>query len=118
MRNSVILILTILIVSCGRQGTDSAVETDQISTNIGAGEKLIYYTCPMESHSHIHQEGSGVCSECGMKLVPAVITSYDKMEFYGCPMQTHSHIRQTEPGKCSECGMTLMPMRLVLSDQP
>ncbi|NQV14275.1 hypothetical protein HQ531_02370 [bacterium] len=75
-------------------------------------EKLIYYTCPMESHKHIHSKEAGSCSECGMTLVPAVVTSEDKMEYYGCPMEIHSHVRQETPGKCDECGMDLKPMRL------
>ena len=75
-------------------------------------EKLIYYTCPMESHKHIHSSEAGTCEECGMKLVKAVITTEDKKEFYGCPMEAHSHVRQDSPGSCESCGMTLKPMRL------
>ena len=76
------------------------------------GEKLVYYTCPMESHKHIHSKEPGQCSECNMTLVAGVITSEDKAEYYGCPMEIHSHVRHDEPGNCAECNMKLMPMRL------
>ncbi len=33
-------------------------------------EKLVYYTCPMESHKHIQSAEPGKCPECGMKLMP------------------------------------------------
>jgi len=79
------------------------------------GEILSYYTCPMESHKHIHNNNPGKCSECGMELVATVITSENNMEYYGCPMPIHSHIRHSEPGNCEECGMKLLPMRLVKS---
>ncbi len=76
-------------------------------------EKIIYYTCPMEEHKHVHSDSAGTCSECGMALVAAVVTSEDKMEFYGCPMLAHSYVRSDQPGTCAECGMKLKPMRLV-----
>ena len=79
---------------------------------VSDGEKLIYYTCPMESHKHIHSSEPGVCPECNMTLVPGVITSVDKLEYYGCPMEIHSHVRQDAPGRCPECKMELKPMRL------
>gem|GEM_PF-638641 len=75
-------------------------------------ERLIYYSCPMDSHRHIHSSEAGSCSECGMELVAAVVTTEEKMEFYGCPMEAHSHVRQDSPGVCEGCGMTLEPMRL------
>ena len=76
-------------------------------------ETVIYYTCPMEEHKHVHSDSAGVCSECNMALVAAVVTSEDKMDFYGCPMLEHSHVRSDQPGTCADCGMTLKPMRLV-----
>lgn len=79
------------------------------------GERLIYYTCPMESHKHIHSREAGNCTECGMKMVPAVVTKADHAEFYGCPMEAHSHVRSDKPGVCESCGMKLKPMRLVKS---
>ena len=78
-------------------------------------EKLIYYTCPVPEHKHIHHAEKGKCEDCGAVLVPGVITSENDKEYYGCPMLIHSHIRQDEPGNCAECGMRLMPMRLVKS---
>jgi hypothetical protein len=79
---------------------------------VAVEETLIYYTCPMESHKHVHNSEPGTCSECPMALVKAVTTSVEKMEFYGCPMESHSHIRREEAGPCTECSMTLKPMRL------
>src|SRR3989338_4904719 len=35
----------------------------------GNSEENIIYTCPM--HPEIKQDGSGMCPECGMNLVPA-----------------------------------------------
>ncbi|MBC8479107.1 MAG: hypothetical protein H8D46_01480 [FCB group bacterium] len=82
---------------------------------LAENEHLIYYTCPMDEHKQIHSREAGKCSECGMKLVPGVVTTEAQMDFYGCPMLIHSHIRQEEPGRCDDCGMVLMPMRLVKS---
>ncbi len=84
-------------------------------TNSGE-EKIIYYTCPMDSHKHIRSREAGKCSECGMDMVAGVITTEDKADFYGCPMLMHSHIRSDKPGLCDRaggCGMNLEPMRLV-----
>ncbi|MCK5330831.1 MAG: hypothetical protein KAK01_05455 [Candidatus Marinimicrobia bacterium] len=75
-------------------------------------EQLIYYTCPMESHKHIHSIEPGKCEECGMKMVAAVVTTVGNAEFYGCPMEAHSHVRSDKPGVCESCGMKLKPMRL------
>ncbi|MBL7052260.1 MAG: hypothetical protein ISS00_00755 [Candidatus Marinimicrobia bacterium] len=83
------------------------------TTQFAKSERLIYYTCPMDSHKHIHHREMGKCEECGMSLVAGVITTEEKMDFYGCPMLMHSHIRQETAGKCDECGMALKPMRLV-----
>ena len=80
-----------------------------------ADERLIYYTCPMETHKHIHSAQPGNCPDCGMKLVPVLVTTEENKEFYGCPMEAHSHVRSDKPGPCSECGMTLKPMRLAKS---
>ncbi len=75
-------------------------------------EQLIYYTCPMESHKHVHSQEAGKCPECGMNMVAAVATTADKAEFYGCPMEAHSYVRSDKPGVCEDCGMKLKPMRL------
>ncbi|NQU28701.1 MAG: hypothetical protein HQ528_10460 [Candidatus Marinimicrobia bacterium] len=80
-----------------------------------AQERLIYYTCPMKSHKHIHSTEPGKCKECGMKMVAAVVTTADQSDFYGCPMEAHSHLRSDKPGVCESCGMKLKPMRLVKS---
>lgn len=85
----------------------------QPDTTTMAEEKLIYYTCPMEEHKHVHSGKPGTCPECGMDLVAGVVTDTTRMEYYGCPMEIHSHIRSDESGTCQECGMKLKPMRLV-----
>jgi len=113
----IIVLFAGLLISCGgdKEPAETKAKTKMSShtaqTTID-GEKLIYYTCPMESHKHIHSKEPGSCSECNMKLVPAVITSADKQEYYGCPMEIHSHIRHDAPGRCEECKMELKPMRL------
>ena len=111
------LTVAALIVSCGDKEKAVAMNKDdhgvmKKTMTAVAGEKLIYYTCPMESHKHIHSSEPGVCPECNMTLVPGVITSVDKLEYYGCPMEIHSHVRQEGPGRCAECKMELKPMRL------
>ena len=88
------------------------METEQVEAGEGLVEEVIYYTCPMEEHSHIHSSEAGECPECGMALVAAVETTEENAEFYGCPMEEHSHVRSSEPGRCPECGMFLKPMRL------
>ena len=100
------------IVGCSKSDSENpqpATPTDQAAV----AETLIYYTCPMDAHKHVHSSKPGTCSECSMVLVKAVTTSVDKMDFYGCPMEIHSHIRSDEPGICPECSMALKPMRLV-----
>ncbi len=77
------------------------------------GERLIYYTCPMESHKQVHSTEPGQCPDCGMTLVAGVITTTAEMDYYGCPMPEHSHVRSDQPGTCAECGMQLKPMRMV-----
>ena len=111
------IMFSIVLISCGgeKEGQPAKSNTPQPMEKSHAQmdeERLIYYTCPMESHKHIHSREPGSCSECGMALVPGVITSEDKMEYYGCPMEIHSHVRQETPGRCAECNMELKPMRL------
>ncbi|MCF7809244.1 MAG: hypothetical protein K9N38_12055 [Candidatus Marinimicrobia bacterium] len=77
-----------------------------------ATEKVIYYTCPMDAHKHIHAREPGNCSECGMTMVAGVVTTEDQMEYWGCPMEAHAHVRLDSAGTCEECGMQLKPMRL------
>jgi hypothetical protein len=110
---SVVLILS----ACGGEKDSAATKLEaQVvshdSHNSDEMGRLIYYTCPMASHKHIHSSEPGSCPECGMALVPASITTPEKAEFYGCPMEIHSHVRQDGPGTCGECGMELKPMRL------
>jgi len=110
-------ILAALMISCSGKTEKHAMKHDekmpmQKAVAQADGEKLIYYTCPMETHKHIHSSEPGTCSECGMTLVEGVVTTADKMEYYGCPMEIHSHVRQDEPGRCAECKMELKPMRL------
>ncbi len=83
--------------------------TGEISS---ANEVFIYYTCPMPKHKYMHSKNPGTCTDCGMKLVKAVLTDRDHMEFWGCPMASHSYVRKEEPGTCDDCGMKLKPMRL------
>lgn len=100
-----------LVFGCGKSDTTKQQQTAQ-TQKVKVEEELIYYTCPMESHKHVHSDQPGKCPECGMNLVKAVTTSEENMEFYGCPMEAHSHVRSDKPGTCNECGMTLKPMRL------
>lgn len=112
----VVTLFSVLLISCGGEKDTAAKSKPTMAMHESAaqigGEKLIYYTCPMESHKHIHSSEPGSCPECNMTLVQGVITSVDKMEYYGCPMKIHSHIRHENPGKCEECKMELKPMRL------
>jgi len=113
-------LLAVLLIACGKEKPVPAMKHEnhtemEMSKATADGEKIIYYTCPMESHKHIHSSEPGVCPECNMPLVPGVITTEDKMEYYGCPMEIHSHVRQDAPGRCEECKMVLKPMRLIKS---
>ena len=113
------VLMGVFVVGCGGEKETAAANHDghnhtamEKTVAPADGEKLIYYTCPMESHKHIHSSEPGTCSECNMTLVPGVITTEDKMEYYGCPMLIHSHVRQDSSGRCAECKMELKPMRL------
>ena len=105
------------LFSCGEKtDTKTASSVDKMQnpdTMTGMQEnEVIYYTCPMEEHKHIHSDKAGKCPECNMDLVAAVNASEENTEYYGCPMESHSHIRHEKSGKCEECGMELKPMRL------
>lgn len=111
------ILLSVLIMGCSEKKVETQTEMTAhkempMAQSEQSGEKLIYYTCPMESHKHVHSSEPGTCPECGMTLVEGVVTSVDKMAYYGCPMLIHSHVRQAEPGRCPECKMELKPMRL------
>jgi hypothetical protein len=131
MKNILIIFSLLLIAACGKtdqvsevkqgaamaqsqehQGDDMAMHNEP---EIADDERLIYFTCPMDSHKHISHVDPGKCEECSMDLVAGVITTKDKMDYYGCPMLIHSSVRQDSEGTCEDCGMKLMPMRLVKS---
>ncbi|NQV50971.1 MAG: hypothetical protein HQ507_10760 [Candidatus Marinimicrobia bacterium] len=88
--------------------SDSKMDQGQMNST----ESIVYYTCPMESHKHVHSQNPGDCPECGMTLVPVVETATVEADFYGCPMPEHSHVRADAAGKCPECGMQLKPMKI------
>lgn len=119
MRYLFILSLTLLLIACEPKGETNTKERHQghelsrADSTQPMAEQVIYFTCPMEEHKHIHSAEPGKCPECGMNLAAGVVTSEDKMEFYGCPMLQHSHVRSDTAGTCAECGMTLKPMRLL-----
>jgi len=100
------------MMGCSKSDSENP-QSETPTGEVAIEEALIYYTCPMDSHKHVHSSEPGTCSECPMALVKAVTTSEEKMDFYGCPMEAHSHIRGEEPGTCSECSMKFKPMRLV-----
>jgi hypothetical protein len=108
-----------LLIACGQKEDNQAETVPQEQHMMSSDlepmedEQLIYYTCPMEEHKHVHSAEQGKCTKCGMDLVAGVVTDTTRMEYYGCPMEIHSHIRSDESGTCEECGMKLKPMRLV-----
>ncbi|MFH1851914.1 MAG: heavy metal-binding domain-containing protein [Candidatus Neomarinimicrobiota bacterium] len=120
--NKKLIVIGLIVLSgiwaCGKTKTaDTAAKMDHSKMAMAGavvdGEQLIYYTCPMDSHKHVHSMEPGKCPECSMTLVAGVVTTEAKMDYYGCPMEVHSHIRSDQPGTCDECGMLLKPMRLV-----
>lgn len=120
MRLLTLIILSgvLYLFSCSEKSdvkTDSSADKIQHSDSMTGMQEnqVVYYTCPMEEHKHIHSDKPGKCPECNMNLVAAVNASGEDAEYYGCPMETHSHIRHEKAGKCEECGMNLKPMRLV-----
>ena len=120
MRYIVLLFTFIFIIACGQSEQTKTEDTHmhddhQMTTPDTAhadSEQLIYYTCPMEEHKHVHSGEPGECPECGMTLAAGVVTTESNMEYYGCPMEIHSHVRSDQAGTCAECGMELKPMRL------
>lgn len=123
MRYLFILAAVVILFACG-QKEEVSKETPHQEHDMtqheaahdsvkAVDEDLIYYTCPMEEHKHVHSGKPGTCPECGMDLVAGVVTDTTRMEYYGCPMEIHSHIRSDKSGTCEECGMKLKPMRLV-----
>lgn len=113
-----LMLIAAFTVGCGGEKQEPAMSHDTHSAMAKAAaptgeEKLIYYTCPMTEHKHIHSPEPGECPECQSALVKGVVTAEDKLEYWGCPMLIHSHIRHDTPGRCAECKMELKPMRLV-----
>lgn len=94
---------------CGMKLVEKTVGKDEHEGHehgdIDSDETSGIFTCPMDSHSHIVNVGSGKCPECGMKLVPVEETS--GRTFYVCPMPKDS-VASTEPGRCEKCGMKLV----------
>ena len=88
---------------------DMSMEESSITM---VASKVVYYTCPMESHKHVHNNEAVQCEECGMVLVPIVKGTDEDHDFYGCPMAEHSHVRSAKPGTCAECGMALRPLKV------
>ncbi len=108
------LILSIIVmVSLTACGNDDAQLSSNGANKTVEREKLIYYTCPTETHKYIHARVPGECPECNMTLLPGVTTTEAKKEYYGCPMLIHSHVRHESRGRCEECNMALKPMRLI-----
>jgi len=114
-----IIIATILgLVACNSEKTtkddskqaEKAMSVEETSKTMTASAN-VYYTCPMESHKHIHSTEADTCTECGMALIPVVKGTDEYHDFYGCPMAEHSHVRSDEPGTCVECGMALVPLK-------
>ncbi|MFC1528170.1 heavy metal-binding domain-containing protein [Candidatus Neomarinimicrobiota bacterium] len=114
-----IIVATILgLVACNSEKTtmdnskqgDKTMHVKETSESM-AENAVVYYTCPMESHKHIHSQEAGKCTECSMSLVAVVEGDMNDVDFYGCPMAEHSYVRSDEPGTCAECGMTLMPLK-------
>lgn len=122
MRTITIMILAgFAVIACAKQDVHAGHDHADAQTSREAkmmetqAERLIYYVCPMDEHSHIDASEPGPCSECGMDMVQGVTTTVEKMDYYGCPMLTHSHVRQDSAGTCADCGMKLKPMRLIKS---
>ncbi|MCJ7801388.1 MAG: hypothetical protein MUP82_03415 [Candidatus Marinimicrobia bacterium] len=115
-----IIVATILgLVACNSEKTtmDDSKQAEKAKSMEETSKKMmasavVYYTCPMESHKHVHSMEADTCSECGMVLIQVVKGTDEDHDFYGCQMAEHSHVRSDEPGTCAECGMDLMPMRL------
>lgn len=108
---SIVVVAVLFVIGCSKSDTakpQQAAQTEETKVE----EKLVYYTCPMEMHKHVHSDKPGKCPECDMDLVKVVITSEENKDFYGCPMEAHSHVRSDKPGSCDDCGMILKPMRL------
>ena len=114
--SAMLLVSMVMLLGCAQNDAHAGHDHAEMDRNAKmmatTEEQLIYYTCPMVEHKHIHSGEPGTCSECGMTLVAGVTTTEEKGEYYGCPMLIHSHVRQDSSGTCDECGMKLKPMRL------
>ncbi len=104
-----LLVIALGIFACGgEKQKDDHTKTHEMMVET---TDVVYYTCPMESHKHIHSMEADTCTECEMALIPVVKGNDENHDFYGCPMVEHSHVRSDEPGVCAECGMTLEPLK-------
>jgi hypothetical protein len=54
-------------------------DTDTMQMVSDTGEKIIYYTCPMEAHSYVRTDISGKCPQCGMELKLMRLKKMEKM---------------------------------------
>ena len=114
-----IIVVTILgLVACNSEKTtiddskqaEKTISMEETSKTMMASA-VVYYTCPMESHNHIHSQEAGKCELCEMDLVSVVKGTEEHKDYYGCPMAEHSYVRSDEPGTCAECKMVLVPLK-------
>jgi rubrerythrin len=91
------------------QGGHAEMEmSDKISFAKVENDSLIYYTCPMESHSYVKMSEPGSCPDCGMILIEKKENYDPEKAYYTCPMSEHAYVVTEEPGICPVCGMTLV----------
>ncbi|MFQ6616987.1 MAG: heavy metal-binding domain-containing protein, partial [Fidelibacterota bacterium] len=80
-------VLVLGILACAREkegeGTETSAEERELAVQGSELGKVLYYTCPMESHKHVHSGEEGTCPDCGMTLIPVVQTAEADAEFYG-----------------------------------
>jgi Cu(I)/Ag(I) efflux system membrane fusion protein/cobalt-zinc-cadmium efflux system membrane fusion protein len=81
---------------------------DKISFAKVENDSLLYYTCPMESHSYVKMSEPGSCPDCGMTLMEKKEIYDPERIYYTCPMSEHAYVVTEEPGNCPVCGMTLV----------
>ena len=82
--------------------------TSSALAKIQAGDRVLYYTCPMPEHAHIHAANPGKCPLCAMTLIPMMGPS-ETPSLYHCPM--HPEITSDKPGLCPKCEMDLVPVK-------
>ena len=73
------------------------------------------HICPC--HPEGHNQGPGLCPECGMALEPKRPKGFAPTVMrYICPL--HPEVESDEPGLCPECGMALEPMGVGAEEPP